>query len=699
MSAVADIPGAVTALESMIEWGPEKNVTTKFGPRILRTAVVPEGHAFWSAWARGKDKLKSLGVSIFRRRDGIWEAQWWRHPEGKSTEQIKAERDAAVEASRAVELKTDIDIPCNEGLSYMPYQRAAIAFASSRPGVLIADEMGLGKSIEAIGVINLDPKIQRVLIICPASLKINWSRELFKWLTRKMTVGIADGSCFPSSDIVIVNYDLLHKFETSLAYFWDLLIVDEAHYLKNPKARRSKCVLGYKSSKKEREGGEAESKSGINARRRVFMTGTPIVNRPVELWPLISSLDAQRWPNFFKYAIRYCGARKIAVGRDKMAWDFSGASHLDELQEILRSSVMVRRLKKDVLTDMPPKMRQVIELPTDGCEHVIKAENDAWDEQEDGIARLEAAVELAKASDDPSVYSTAVSALKEGVQAAFNGISILRHQTALAKIPMAVEHLKECLDDGRKIIVFAWHTDVIAALMDQLKEFNPVKVTGEMSNMQDRQRSVDRFQNDPTVKVFIGNIRAAGVGLTLTAAAHVVFVELDWTPGNVTQAEDRSHRYGQKNSVLIQHLVLAGSLDANIAKTLVRKQGVIDQALDKAKTKIEEAAPVTRQRRGTGGVSPDELDKLAAAMTDDRILLIHEGIKLLAARCNGAQSWDAAGFSKVDVHIGHSFANSPFMTPKMAVIGARLCVKYQRQLPEHIVGAARGTDHATQDSQ
>lgn len=156
----------------------------------------------------------------------------------------------------------------------------------------------------------------------------------------------------------------------------------------------------------------------------------------------------------------------------------------------------------------------------------------------------------------------------------------MRHETALAKAPAVVSHLKDAMEGNRdKLIVFVHHKDVIDAMADAMQEVGVVQVTGD-TPMAARQDAVDAFQNDPEVRLFIGNIQAAGVGLTLTASSHVVFAELDWVPGNMTQAEDRAHRIGQKNAVLVQHLVLDGSLDARLARTLIEKQAVLDQALD-----------------------------------------------------------------------------------------------------------------------
>lgn len=510
------------------------------------------------------------------------------------TEQARAALDAgiaraqaAVEASRAADC--DADIPCPDGLAYLPYQRAGIVYAKDRAATLIADEMGLGKTIQAIGVVNADPGIRRVLVVCPATLRLNWQREMERWLVAPRTIGIATGPQWPGdTDVVIINYDILSKHSAAIrAITWDLLIVDEAHYCKNGKAARTKQVLG---------GGKGDARiTPIPAKRKLYLTGTPILNRPIELWSLLHGMDPERWSNLIRYATRYCAAYQGRWG-----WDMTGSSNLDELQRVLRETVMVRRLKADVLTELPPKRRQVIEIPANGAASAVASEQAAWAAKQAEIDALRAAVSAAEASsDDPAAYSAAVQALRAGVQVAFNEISAVRHETALAKCPAVVSHLADMLETGEKVVVMAHHLDVIAEIAGALADYHPVVLTGETS-MSDRQAAVDRFQSDDTCRVFVGGIKAAGVGITLTAASTVVFAELDWTPGVVTQAEDRLHRIGQQNSVLVQHIVLEGSLDANMARTLVDKQAVIDAAMDD---------PVEAVRLGDMPVVPAEQTK------------------------------------------------------------------------------------------
>ena len=450
----------------------------------------------------------------------------------------------ALAASRATHAATAVPAP--PGLDYLPYQKAGIAYAMSRRDTLIADEMGLGKTIQAIGVINSDPSVNRVLVICPASLKLNWRRELQRWLTPPMGIAIANGGSFPEADVVVINYDILGKHRAAIDQVqWDILVVDESHYLKSEKAQRTALVLG----RWHRE--PAKIVRPIEARRRLFLTGTPILNRPKELWTLIQALNVQGMgrQGFMKFATRYCAATKTRWG-----WNFDGASNLEELQEGLRASVMVRRLKADVLAELPKKRRQVVVLP---------------------VADLTTANVVAA---ELATYERLEEAGLQESGAAFTELAALRHATALAKVPAVIDYLQLLLESADKVVVFAHHRDVIALLQERFGE-TAVSLTGETS-LRDRQAAVDRFQGDPDCQLFIGSIQAAGVGLTLTAAQVAVFVESDWVPGNVTQAEDRLHRIGQKGSVLVQHLVLDNSLDSRMARVITDKQAVLDQVLD-----------------------------------------------------------------------------------------------------------------------
>lgn len=420
-------------------------------------------------------------------------------------------------------------IPVPYGLAYLPYQLDGIEFARERGSVLFGDEPGLGKTIQAIGWLNCHAgQIDSLLVVCPASLKINWARELQKWMID------------PCVEITIINYDRLHKLDLSKTY--DVCILDEAQYIKSKGAQRTRyCKL-------------------IKTKNKLALTGTPILNKPIELWSILNWLVPEIWPasSYMRYALRYCGAYK-----GKWGWVMDGATHLDELKTHL-SYLMIRRLKEDVLKDLPPKRRQIIELPKDGIGADLRAK------------LVEASTRLNLIEE---TYRHDVRMLDSNLTVAFQEMAQLRHEVGLAKVDTALGLIHDAIEASGKVVIFAHHRDVIECLKESLADYLPAVIHGGTPQAE-RQDAVDRFQTNPKVRVFIGQIQAAGVGLTLTAASHVIFVELDWTPGVMTQAEDRCHRIGQRDAVLVQHLVLADSLDARMAKALVRKQEIIEKALD-----------------------------------------------------------------------------------------------------------------------
>jgi SWI/SNF-related matrix-associated actin-dependent regulator 1 of chromatin subfamily A len=634
----------------LADWSEPREVQTKFGPRILRKAKVSA--AFSAAWKTRKDEIKATGAGFGKDMSGEWELSWW----AELPKETQEKRAASIIASKAT--SAEIELPCPAGYSYMPFQKAGIRYSLNRQNVLIADEMGLGKTIQAIGIINASPDITSAIIICPKSLKLNWLRELTRWLTRSLTVGVVNG-IWTATDIVIMNYESLGKWEAQIqAVNWGACIVDEAHLIKNAKTQRSKNVKAIKCDHKIR------------------LTGTPIVNRPIELYNVIEDLTPV-FGKFWTFAKRYAGACNNGYG-----WDFSGAMNLDELQKRLRETIMVRRLKSEVLTELPRKIRQIIEIEAETSEQkqAVRAESKYETESEDRMAFLRAAVEMSKAESEEA-YVAAVARLTDASQVDFTEMSRLRHETALSKVPAVLAHVEAALEDNdNKIIIAAHHRDVIDLLNISLHEYNPVILIGGMNEL-DRQKSVDRFQNDLSCRIFIGGIMAAGVGITLTASSHVVFAELDWVPGNITQMEDRAHRIGQTQTVLVQHLVLSESLDARMANILVSKQAVIDSALDINHPERTRPAYEPKQKSASASATVSEIEKIALTLTDEQVRVIHMKLRRLAGNDpDRAGELNGVGFNKIDSNIGHSLAERDYLSPKQAAIGLKLVTKYHRQL-------------------
>lgn len=455
-----------------------------------------------------------------------------------------------------------MQLPVPEGKSYLPYQKQGICFALERRGTLLADEMGLGKTVQAIGIINADTQAKRVLIVTPASLRLNWWHELNRWQANK--------DCFVS----VVPYDQLRH--VSIADL-DILIVDEAHYAKNPKAQRTAEV----------------KRLAKGAKRVVLLTGTPIENKPLELWSLLQIVCPEVWDpagklirrdkktgklvskmveagegtGFFRFGRRYCDGQKVIIGRGKEVWSFEGASNLEELGRKLRETCMVRRMKADVLTELPEKRRQVVILPS-SVNDPQTPDNVRW--------------YLDYLAADGSNYDEVVAKLRAD-NVAFAEFSKARHDQGLAKVEAVAEYVENALEQSRKVVLFAHHLDVILALGERLSAFNPAIVTGEKPD-HERQAAVTRFQESPACRLIVGSIGAMGVGFTLTASSHVMFAEIDPVPGRMNQAEDRVHRIGQRNSVLVQHLVCNESIDARMIQILIRKQEILNAALNAPST-------------------------------------------------------------------------------------------------------------------
>lgn len=606
-----------------------------------------------------------------------------------------ARRSELIESSRAA--TANVVLPCPDGLAYLPYQRAGIASAIPRPNTLFGDEMGLGKTIQAIGVLNWQVQEHfkkngagahipfRILVVCPASLRLNWQRELRKWLIARMAIAFASTKQFEPSlaNIWIINYDILATWHQKLrSLVWDCIIADEAHLMKNPKAKRTIALLGQRGLP-ERSGMDAVPEiKPVEARRLLFLTGTPIPNRIEEGFPLFHRLAPEDFRSKSWFQKRYCSGGMNDAG----FYDSTGASNLGELQNLLRSTVMIRRLKMDVLTELPAKRRSIIEIPADDmdifCQQAVAREQEAFAAHEARMVELRSRVELSKASEDPADYAAAVADLKKALSVAFEEMARVRHETAVAKIPFVVDHIREVLDQRDKLVVFAHHHDVIEAIA---KEFGHSAVTlyGPVS-YENRQAAVDRFQTDESCRLFIGGILAAGVGITLTAASHVVFAELDWVPGNITQAEDRCHRIGQTDMVLVEHLVLEESLDARMAEVLVEKQEVLSAALDKTPEICAQGPAVpSKDRPATDNATPAQLATVAATFTPDQVAAIHSALQELAAMDGDrARSINGVGFSKLDSDIGHSLARCARLTPKQAALGALIVKRYRRQVPE-----------------
>ena len=423
-----------------------------------------------------------------------------------------------------------------------PFQKSGVAFLQNKDGRgLVGDEQGLGKTIQALAWLQLNKNKRPVIIVVPASVKMNWLKEIRAWMS-DVSVEVLQGKSPYSfkADIIIINYNILNGWLNTLIELQPkVIIADEIQYVKNSKAKRTKALR----------------KLSRFTKNFIALSGTPIVNRPVEFYNAIQMINPELFPNWQNYVRRYCAARNNGFGLD-----VSGASNTDELHEILTDSIMIRRTKQEVLTDLPDKIHSFFPLEMHP-EMVIE-----YEEAEDNF------IEWVQRKKGKAAADRVAGA------EALTEIEILKQIAVTAKLPAAIDWIKDFLDTGEKLVVFATHRFVIDRLM---KDFGKVgvKIDGSVSGGE-RQVAVEKFQNEPETRLFVGNIKAAGVGITLTAASNVAFLELPWEPGSLSQAEDRCHRIGQKDTVNVYYLLAEYTIEEKIAQLLDSKRKVLDSVLD-----------------------------------------------------------------------------------------------------------------------
>ena len=424
----------------------------------------------------------------------------------------------------------------------MDHQKIAVEKLLANDKFILADDMGLGKTTSAV-IASLESKARKILIVCPASLKINWEREIRNYSDRKVLIveGHKWGSTF---DFYIINYDIIKNYHTTdksedsddykllVNANFDLAIVDEAHYISNATANRTRLLNDV-----------------LETIPKVWLlTGTPMTSRPINYFNLLKIVESPLALNWQSYVRRYCKGYQFNVGNRKV-WNTSGASNLDELRERTKNLVL-RRMKTDIL-DLPEKIVTPV---------FVELSSKMYDEELEEFTRI---------SNDKKNDET--------ITVTLNRLMKIRQLIAYEKIPYTCELIDKCLEQGKKVIVFTNFTMSLDMLHEKYKKVS-VTLDGRM-NKDRRQENVDKFQNDDKIKVFIGNIKAAGVGITLTSAEIVIMNDLSFVPADHSQGEDRAYRYGQKNSVLVYYPVFENTVEKIIYNILQKKKGIIDQVM------------------------------------------------------------------------------------------------------------------------
>ncbi|XP_057407824.1 DNA annealing helicase and endonuclease ZRANB3 isoform X2 [Balaenoptera acutorostrata] len=441
----------------------------------------------------------------------------------------------------------------------LPFQKDGITFALRRDGrCMVADEMGLGKTIQAIGIAYFYKEEWPLLIVVPSSLRYPWTEEIEKWIPElgpeeiNVIQNKTDVGRISTSKVTVLGYGLLTTDAETLIDALDnqnfkVVIVDESHYMKSRNATRSRILLPVVQK----------------AKRAILLTGTPALGRPEELFMQIEALFPQKFGTWTDYAKRYCNAHVRYFGK-RPQWDCRGASNLNELHQLL-SDIMIRRLKAEVLTQLPPKIRQ--RIPFDLPSAAAKELNSSFEEWE----------KLMRAPNSGATKTV------------MGLITRMFKQTAIAKAGAVKDYIKMMLqNDSLKFLVFAHHLSMLQACTEAVIENKTryIRIDGSVPSSE-RIHLVNQFQKDPETRVAILSIQAAGQGLTFTAATHVVFAELYWDPGHIKQAEDRAHRIGQCSSVNIHYLIANGTLDTLMWGMLNRKAQVTGSTLNGRKEKLQ----------------------------------------------------------------------------------------------------------------
>jgi len=421
------------------------------------------------------------------------------------------------------------------------FQAKGIWFLEKTNGrALLGDDMGLGKTIQVLGWLALHPEARPVVIACPANAKYEWERQIQQH-TRQMRCQVLSGKTPQEvyEDIIIVNYDILSYWEETLTELRPkVLALDECHYVKNRQAKRTQSC----------------KKLAKAVPHIIAMSGTPILNRPSEFFPVLNMLYPKEFSSFWKYAFRYCNPKRGFKGR---GWTFDGATNTEELHKRV-SSFMLRRMKTEVLTELPPKQRVPILVDLDNMNDYLHARDDflTWYEKEVGKDRAKKA---------------------EGA-VGFVRIGQLKKLAAVGKAKTGIQWIEEFLSStDQKLVVFCHHRIIFNLLT---KHFAKVSAIGGKGG-RERKIQVAKFQKDNRIRLFIGSLKADREAITLTAASTVLFLEMAWTPAVHDQAEDRVNRIGQEAEAITAYYLLArNSIDEHIWALIEQKRQVLARVLD-----------------------------------------------------------------------------------------------------------------------
>jgi SNF2 family DNA or RNA helicase len=479
-----------------------------------------------------------------------------------------------------------------------PHQIEGVAFLLGRRRAILADDMGLGKTRQAIVALHHAAPQGPYLVVCPASVKHNWAREI-AIASPAATTLIVDSQArsLDGHDWVVINYDILARHIGALGRRpWAGLVFDEAHYLKNHRSARSRLARQLADEATHR----ADDEPAV-----YLLTGTPLTNRPRDLFVLLQLVGHPLGRSFLSFAKRYCAAEKNDFG-----WQTGGASNIEELTVQLHG-VMLRRSKDHVLA-LPGKLRTW--LPVD----VPKGT---------GVRDMRKVVELLVSHERVAPRSSIGEWSLRG--RLMQAVTRARQAVANAKVDATVEIATGAIEQGEKVIVFSCFEEPVRKLARHFGSA-AVVLTGR-TPVDTRQALVDRFQQDESVRVFLANIVAGGIGTNLTAASQVVFNDLDWVPAQHWQAEDRAYRIGQTRTVNVTYMTAANTIDDFVQGVLERKRALMTAIVDGQALAPDVSGDVLDElQRAVRALASTSLDASGDASEDDLVERLIEQARLAA---------------------------------------------------------------------
>lgn len=520
---------------------------------------------------------------------------------GKTAEEIEErKRKKAADPSYAVDAEYDTKyLNLREGFDLYPYQRAGLKYMVMKDGrVLLGDDMGLGKTPQGIAMARHYQNDWPLVVIAPASLLLNWKKEIMQWLPDIKDEDIRvikKGTQKPSRKITIASYDYTIKQEQAIKDYLGVkgvLLIDEAHNMKNPEAKRTEALMRICHVVK----------------RLAVITGTPFLSRPKEAWSLLNAVNPfhPEWKDQQEFEAKYCEGKVVKMGR-RHIYQANGAARVEEFHDLIRDEVMIRRLKTDggVLDQLPDKRRVTQYLELD-------------DEERASVDMVTQNITY-RVLKNYKNYKNNLRELKKvflaesTAEGAEDDMFKAYKMTGMAKINNICDWVSQKLDDSdAKFIIFGHHKDFLKGISETLerKKIKYMKIDGSTSK-EKRFENTESFQKDPEIRVAVLSIVAASVGLTLTAASEVVMGEFPWTPALAQQAECRAHRNGQKELVTCYYMVANNTIDGYLWNMLSRKSVTSSLMLD----------------GGEGDEMEEEIDMETGDLLDSIILSVHEAVQ------------------------------------------------------------------------